>query len=218
MPNQHRLDKAILAVVGERQPISLNNIMTHLDSDHIRDGRSMRTAKDRVYTLRREGMLVQVGIGQNTTYALPDYDTATTEAQRQAAEARTREADPIPSASVVVDDDLPEGWRTLREQLHAQQTDWAHEEPLTTITQPAPFRIEISALAGDVAAHVAMTVERVVGQSIKRYEGVIADMQRQLAAQVAETERLREELQAAEQLGSEAESKYNELREKLRAL
>jgi hypothetical protein len=123
---------------------------------------------------------------------------------------------------VVVEDpegDLPAGWTTLREQMD----DWDEAEQAITTTAPpiaqrAPLSLSISALAGDVAAQVAMTVERVIGQDIRRYEAVIADLQKQLEQQTAELARMSEELKAAEQLGNEAEQKYNDLREKLRSL
>lgn len=235
MNSTQSLDRAILAIVEEHQPASMKRIMDGMNRDHTRAGKSNRTAAERVYALKREGKLTLIGIGKDAQYTLPDYNPSATptEAQHQAAEGRKREVEPAPEMAVVmVDDDLPDGWRMLREQLDSVQE--MHEEiqqimatppspapiepAVPPIVQRAPLSLSISALAGDVAAQVAMTVERVIGQDIRRYEAVIADLQGQITTKEYEIARMREELTAAEQLGAEAESKYNQLREKLRAL
>jgi hypothetical protein len=225
MSSTAKLDRAIIAIVEARQPCSMKQIMQHIEKDHNAAGRSLRPVTERVYALKREGKLALSGVKSQSLYTLPDYhpETKRTEAQQQAVEGARREATPMLSAPVVVvedpEGDLPAGWTTLREQMD----DWDEAEQAITTTAPpiaqrAPLSLSISALAGDVAAQVAMTVERVIGQDIRRYEAVIADLQKQLEQQTAELARMSEELKAAEQLGNEAEQKYNGLREKLRSL
>jgi hypothetical protein len=116
------------------------------------------------------------------------------------------------------DPDMPEGWRLLPKQLADEQPPsppTAPEPIQPPIVQAAPFNLSISGLAGDVAAQVALTVERVVGQGIKRYESIIADLQQQLVAAKDEQQRLQSELAAAEQLGQEAEAKLIKARQRL---
>ena len=234
MSSYQALDRAILAIVQEQQPIKLQRIVDEIERTGHRGGmKSTRQVTERIYALKREGSLVMLGERHTAQYTTPHYQPATkrTEAQRQAADARMRERieQPAPAAPVVVeeevDHDLPEGWRTLREQVdtvEAEQIVTTTTETIAPVMPPiakrAPLSLSISALAADVAAQVAMTVERVVGQDVKRYEGVIGDLRRQLEQKDQEIDRLTQELKAAEQLGQEAEGKYNDLRAKLHAL
>lgn len=230
MKSTQALDRAILEIVEQYQPCKMDKIVDQVErlDGHRRGMKSNRGIIERVYDLKREGKLAMQGERNHARYILPGYRGAEpTEAQQQIAEGRKRETPPIPSASVVVvmveepHDDLPAGWSSLREQLEAGKEIQeimptpSSPAPITPamppIVQRAPLNFEISALAGDVAAQVALTVERVVGPGIKRQEAIIADLQRQLLEKDRQIEEAREGQLAAEQLAEEAEEKYKAL-------
>jgi hypothetical protein len=233
MKSDQALDRAILEIVKQHQPVTMIKIVDLMDrlDDHRRGKKSNRGITERVYRLKRDGALVLQGERQAARYTLPSYSgSAQTEAQRQAAEGQRREAPPAPAAPVVVVVDpeavAPEGWTYLHGQL-AQEIERVEEEQEIMPTPPppapsqeemqpivkrAPLSISISSLAGDVAAQVAMTVERVVGQDIARYEAQIADLHRQLRDRDHDIAEALTNQRAAEQLAEEAERKYTELR------
>ena len=58
MTAQRKIDKAIVKVVGEApEAISIKSMMHRMDKGNLHEGRSMRTVADRVYDLRRQGVL-----------------------------------------------------------------------------------------------------------------------------------------------------------------
>lgn len=222
MESHQALDRAIIETISEHQPAAMKQIMHQLDkAGHTKTGKNSWKVTERIYVLRKQGKLQAIGVGPHTRYALPGYEAAPPKTRQTETTAPLIKDTYLQPKVVVVETqehDLPEGWRTL----HEQQQAWEQVDQPITITPPMAQRprlsMDISALAGDVAAQVALTVERIIGQDIKRYEAIIADLQGQLRDQANEATRLREELLAAEQLGSEAETKYNDLREKLRTL
>src|SRR3954447_12580709 len=93
MASQSKVDKAIVRTVAEHGgPITLKNIMYQLERSNLHEGRSFRTVSDRVYALRRDGVLLQVGQGQNARYELGEATKEKiTERAQQNEETRRRE-------------------------------------------------------------------------------------------------------------------------------
>lgn len=88
-------------------------------------------------------------------------------------------------------------------------------EPIVEVlADPTPRRIELSvgALASDIGAQVALTVERALDINLRRYEAIIATLRAELDRKDAEVVRLQSDIAGMETLYNELDARYQRIR------
>jgi hypothetical protein len=119
MSSHTRVDNAIVAVLEKAgEPSTLKALVHRLENAGLNEGRSNRVVADRIYELRREGRIEQVGIGKDTRYAPLGYTKqAETERTRQLAEARRRTEEEIVARGLAAPESVPPAPAIEPEQL-----------------------------------------------------------------------------------------------------
>jgi hypothetical protein len=249
MTTLSKIDKAIMKVITEApEPISIKNLMFKLDRGGLHEGKSMRTIADRVYALRKQGLITQVGVAANVRYTVPDAQAAPAiEQERQLAEARQREASAAPTSTPpkqLGECDLIDLGafyiiepRTPRPPTIVEPAERSHEQNITPPPPTSvivldsrervepPFDSRVAAIAQHIGTTVTLTVQQLIGEALREKETTIKMQSQHIASLDSANEKLHNEKKAdAAQIDqlkkdmSEQEQLYNELDTKYNTL
>ncbi len=229
-----QIDEAILGVVRKASgPVTIKNIMYRLRTQpELADGRSMANVTTRVYDLRRDGHLKQIGVGQDARYTMPDIGKPATEQERQVAEGKRRTGRRYPTTTPQPDEQpqQPPAEQPATEWVEPQQV-----QPITSVVldgrrnEPPPAGDLADRIADSIGNTVAITVRSLINEAIGQVRattamhsheiGKLNELVDRQGAQLAEKDatiaQLRAEIEEQSQLYNDLDAKHTRLKQKI---